>query len=233
MSLFVLLPLVIVAGSIVGWYLAVVAARVPTGRTPSRTTLDGNWWRSVVLANVVVWVLFAFRFRDDLFAALPAYLYFGAVLVLQSVIDIRVRRLPRQNTFIGIALGGLALIIAALVVGEPERVWMSGLGAIIALAIIGGVYTVSNVVYGADVAFGFGDVLLAPLLGLFLGWLNPGIVAPGLFFGFVLGSLAAGTTIVLRGEDSKSQLPFGPFLASGAVAGIFVGQPFLDALTGF
>jgi len=109
---------------------------------------------------------------------------------------------------------------------------MAGLGALIALALIGGVYAVSNVVYGDDVAFGFGDVLLAPLLGLYLGWLNPGIVAPGLFFGFILGSIAAAITIVTQHGDSSGQLPFGPFLALGAVAAVFVGQPFIDLLGG-
>ena len=34
-------------------------------------------------------------------------------------------------------------------------------------------------------ALGEGDVRLAPLLGMYLGWLNPGIVLPALLFGFV------------------------------------------------
>ncbi len=38
---------------------------------------------------------------------------------------------------------------------------------------------------------GDGDVRLAPLLGMYLGWLNPGIVLPGLFFGFVAGAWSA------------------------------------------
>jgi len=232
MSLFVLMSLMIVVGAVVGRFLAVVVERETVGSVTSTAANGGPRARAVVLANTSVWVLFALRFHDDLLTALPAYLFFGAVLVVQSTIDIRVHRLPRQNTFVGIGLGGLALVVAAIVVDEPRRIWMSGLGALIALAIIGGVYAVSNVVYGDDVAFGFGDVLLSPLLGLFLGWLNPGIVAPGLFFGFILGSLSAAAAILLRREDPRAQLPFGPFLAAGAVAAIFVGQPLLDLLGG-
>lgn len=228
MSSFLLIPLVAVSGAVVGWYLTTVVGRF--SGSAGRPAPAGAGDAAIVIANVAVWVTFALRFRDELVAALPAYLFFGSILVTQSSIDVRVRRLPRQNTFIGIALGGASLVIAAVVVDEPRRIWMAGLGAVIALAIIGGVYVASNAIYGNDVAFGFGDVLLSPLLGLYLGWLNPGLVAPGLFFGFILGSLAAAVTIVARRGDSTGQLPFGPFLALGAVAAVFLGQPFVDFL---
>lgn len=232
MSVYLLIPLVIVGATVVGWYLTVVVDRSADDGARAEAAPFGSGPLEIVIANVAAWVVFAVRFHDDLFAALPAYLFFGSLLVTQSAIDIRVRRLPRQNTFVGIVLGGASLVVAALVVDEPRRIWMAGLGAVIALALIGGVYAISNVVYGDDVAFGFGDVLLSPLLGLYLGWLNPGIVAPGLFFGFILGSIAAGITILTRRGDTSGQLPFGPFLALGAVAAVFVGQPFLDLLGG-
>ena len=187
----------------------------------------------IELLNVAIWIVFALRFVDDAtiensIAVLPAFLVFGSVLVVQSWIDIREQRLPRAITFTGMVLGGIGLIVAALVVGEPERIWMSLLGAGIALAIIGGIYVASNAYYGQDVAFGFGDVILAPFLGLFLGWLNPGIVPPGLFFGFILGTLGAVPAMIGGKASAKTQLPFGPFLALGAVVAVFVGQHFVD-----
>ncbi len=192
---------------------------------------------AIEVANVVVWVLLTLRFADDpdiprSIAVLPAFLIWGSVLVVQSWIDIREQRLPREITFTGIALGGTALTVAAFVVGQPERIWMSIAGAAIALAIIGGIYLASNAYYGQDVAFGFGDVILAPLLGMFLGWLNPGIVAPGLFFGFVLGSLGAIPALLGGRATAKTQLPFGPFLAMGAIVAVFVGQHFVDLVLG-
>jgi leader peptidase (prepilin peptidase)/N-methyltransferase len=186
----------------------------------------------IELANVTIWVLFTLRFYDDMIEVLPAFLIFGSVLVAQSWIDIKEQRLPREITFTGIVLGGIALAIAALVIGEPERIWMAALGAMIALAIIGGIYLGSNAHYGKDVAFGFGDVILAPLLGMYLGWLNPGIVAPGLFFGFVLGTLGAIPAMLTKRADAKTQVPFGPFLAMGAVVAVFVGQHFVDLVLG-
>jgi leader peptidase (prepilin peptidase)/N-methyltransferase len=105
---------------------------------------------------------------------------------------------------------------------------MAALGAAIALAIIGGIYLAANWRYGKDVAFGFGDVILAPFLGMYLGWINPGIVAPGLFFGFILGTLGAIPAMVVKKADRQTALPFGPFLAAGAVVAVFVGQHFVD-----
>ena len=182
----------------------------------------------IEVATASVFTLFALRFGADRPAVVPAFCIFGATLVAQSWIDLRIQRLPREITFWGAGLGFVALSIAAVVEDEPERIWMSLLGAAIALAIIGGIYLGANWRYGKDVAFGFGDVVLAPLLGLFLGWLNPGIVAPGIFFGFVLGTLAAIPGLVTKKATGQTALPFGPFLAAGAVVAVFVGQHFVD-----
>jgi len=187
----------------------------------------------IELANVTVWLLFLWKFHtDDRIEVLPAFLIFGSVLVAQTWIDIREQRLPREITYTGLLLGGVALAVAAILLDEPERIWMAALGAAIALVLIGGIYLGSNAYYGKDVAFGFGDVILAPLLGLFLGWLNPGIVAPGLFFGFVLGTLGAIPALLAKKATAKTQLPFGPFLALGAVVAVFVGQHFVDFVLG-
>jgi leader peptidase (prepilin peptidase)/N-methyltransferase len=182
----------------------------------------------IELANVAVSVAFAVKFGDDRLAALPAFLVFGSTLVTLSWVDVREKRLPREITRVGASVGGVALAIAAVVLDEPERIGMALLGAGIALALIGAVYLASNAYYGKGVAFGFGDVILAPFLGLFLGWLNPGIVAPGLFFGFVLGAMGAVPAIVSGKASGDTQIPFGPFLALGAVVAVFAGQPFVD-----
>lgn len=182
----------------------------------------------IELATAAIFTVFALKFNDDLVSALPAFCIFGATLVAQSWIDLRLQRLPREITFWGAGLGGIALAVSAIIIDEPKRIWMAALGAAIALAIIGGIYLAANWRYGKDVAFGFGDVILAPLLGLFLGWINPGIVAPGLFFGFILGTFAAVPAMLAKKADRQTALPFGPFLAAGAVVAVFVGQHFVD-----
>ena len=94
----------------------------------------------IELANVAIWVVFALKFHgDDLLEVLPAFLIFGSVLVAQTWIDIREQRLPREITFVGLVLGGAALVVGALLIEEPERIWMAVLGAAIVLALIGGI----------------------------------------------------------------------------------------------
>ena len=75
---------------------------------------------------------------------------------------------------------------------------------------------------------GDGDVRLSPLLGAYLGWLNPGFVGVGLFFGFFAGA-AVGVAMMASGRAGrKTAVPFGPFLALGTVVAVFVGQRTVD-----
>jgi leader peptidase (prepilin peptidase)/N-methyltransferase len=79
---------------------------------------------------------------------------------------------------------------------------------------------------------GMGDVKLALLLGLYLGWLSLGHVLLGLFLGFLLGSVVGIGLLVTGVRGRKDHLPFAPFLAAGAVLAVLVGQPLLDLYLG-
>jgi leader peptidase (prepilin peptidase)/N-methyltransferase len=74
---------------------------------------------------------------------------------------------------------------------------------------------------------GFGDVRLAFVLGLFLGWLGYSHVVLGLFAGFLLGSVAGIVLVVGRRRSRKDAIPFGPFLAAGALLAVLAGTPVL------
>jgi leader peptidase (prepilin peptidase)/N-methyltransferase len=178
------------------------------------------------LATATLFVIFALKFRDD--AVLPAFCILAATLVVQSWIDLNTQTLPRPITLWGTGLGAIALAVAALVNGEPERIWMAALGAFIALALIGGIYWGSSLYYGSPQGMGWGDVVLSPLLGMYLGYLNPGIVAPGMFFGFILGAVAGIGAMIAGKAGKQTALPFGPFLALGTVIAVFIGQHFVD-----
>ena len=178
------------------------------------------------LSTAAVFVAFALKFGDD--AVLPAFCILGATLVVQSWIDLETHRLPRKITMWGGGLGAIALTVAAIIDDEPERIWMAGLGAVIAVTIIGAIYQGSKMYYGSAMGFGWGDVVLSPLLGMYLGWLNPGIVAPGLFFGFVIGAVVGIAAMAVTKGDRQMAVPFGPSLALGTVMAVFFGQPFVD-----
>lgn len=156
----------------------------------------------------------------------PAFCVWMAGLVALTWIDLRTKRLPREITYTTAAIGGPLLVIAALVEDEPKRIWMTLLGAAIALAIMALIYWASRG------GMGDGDVRLAPLLGGYLGFLNPGFAPVGLFFGFVLGAVVGLGLMAVKRAGRRTALPFGPFLAAGAVLAVFAGQWYVDLVLG-
>jgi leader peptidase (prepilin peptidase)/N-methyltransferase len=254
MNFSLLIVVMVVAGLVIGSFLTVVVDRVPNGGSvvapPSRCGSCGLRLGPLDLVPVLSWVvlrgkcrqcrapigiepivvelttaalfvLMAIRF-DDTRAAIPAYCILMAVLVAQTWIDLHTQRLPREITYTGIVLGLISLAVAAIVIDEPERIWMMVLGAAIALVAMWLIYIISKG------GMGDGDVRLAPLLGLYLGWINPGIVLPGLFFGFIAGAVVGVAMMALDRAGRRTAVPFGPFLALGTVVAIFVGQHFVD-----
>jgi leader peptidase (prepilin peptidase) / N-methyltransferase len=67
-------------------------------------------------------------------------------------------------------------------------------------------------------------VKLAFVLGLSLGWLGWGELLLGLFLGFVYGAIIGIVLIAARLRKRNEALPFGPFLAAGALTAVLVGD---------
>jgi leader peptidase (prepilin peptidase)/N-methyltransferase len=155
---------------------------------------------------------------------LPAFCVLMAGLVALTWIDLYAKRLPREITYSTAAIMVPLLCVAALVADAPRRMWMMALGAAIALALMGAIY------FASRGGMGDGDVRLAPLLGLALGYHNPGLAAVGLFFGFLVGAVVGLVAMAVTGGGRKMAIPFGPFLAVGTVVALFVGQRYIDLI---
>lgn len=176
----------------------------------------------VEIATATLFGLLAVHFGLDW--ALPAYCVLAAGLVALSWIDLHTKRLPRSIIYVTAALGIPLLCVAALAHHEPRRILTMLIGAAIALALMGFIYVASRG------GMGDGDVRLAPLLGAFLGWLNPGLAPVGLFFGFFAGSVVGVVLLAIGAAGRKTAVPFGPFLALGAMVAVFYGQECIDLL---
>lgn len=171
--------------------------------------------------------------RYPLVEALTAALCIGAVLVHGSasaialnvtlillivpaaLIDLEHRIIPNSITALGAVLA-LALGLALDPAGEPERL-IAGAGA-------GGFLLLAALAYPGGM--GMGDVKLAGMMGLFLG----AAVAPALLVALVAG-VALGIVVIYRkGAQAgrKTAVPFGPFLALGALTAAFVGHQLVD-----
>lgn len=173
--------------------------------------------------EITTGALFALAFAKfglSLEAAL--YAAFFWVLVVLTVIDLEHRLLPNRIVYPSFIVGVAGLAVAALVDDAPERLTDLAWGALI----FGGFFFIIGFIYPAGM--GGGDIKLAFVLGLFLGYLGgPGIVLVGMFLSFLLGG-GWGIVTLLRGGTRKQQLPFGPFLVAGTVVAVALGQPILN-----
>jgi leader peptidase (prepilin peptidase) / N-methyltransferase len=174
----------------------------------------------VELATAVLFALAALRFGFDW--ALPGYLWFFAALLAVSVIDLERFLVPNRIVYPSLVASLVLLGAAALLEHDLGALGRALLGAVLAS---GGLFVLA-LLYPRGM--GMGDVKLALLLGLYLGWLSLGHVPLGLFLGFLLGSIVGLGLLVTGVRGRKDPLPFAPFLAAGAVVAVLVGQPLLD-----
>ena len=150
--------------------------------------------------------------------ALVAFLYLAAISVALSAIDIDVHKLPNRIVLPSYAVGGVLLAAAALVTGDPVALARAAAGAGILVAF----YLVLALIRPGGM--GMGDVKLAGVLGLYLGFLGWGQLVVGTMGAFVLGGLFGIAVLVARRGRRGTGIPFGPWMFAGAWVGIFAGE---------
>ena len=235
------------AGLIFGSFLTVVVHRVPRGESlvapRSRCPSCGRQLRAVDNVPVVSWILLggrchfcrakisvvypllelatgavfvgvAFRFDDPWVAVLMAP--FSALLVAISVIDIRTKKIPNRIVYPALLLSAGYLVVARVADADVDLV-RSVLGF---LVLGGGFFLVAFVV---PKGMGMGDVKLAALIGLVLGSQGLALVGVAAGAGILLGGVGAVVALV-GGASRKQAIPFGPFLAGGALVAVFLGS---------
>ncbi|MER7567974.1 A24 family peptidase [Streptomyces sp. NPDC097941] len=148
---------------------------------------------------------------------IAVWLLLAPVGVLLAVIDLRVRRLPDPLT-LPLAAVALALLGAVSLVPEHTGTWPNALYG--ALALGAGYWVLWRINPGG---MGFGDVKLALGAGAVLGWYGWDTVLLGTFAGFLLGALYGGVLVLAGRAGRKTAIPFGPFLITGAYAGLLIG----------
>jgi leader peptidase (prepilin peptidase)/N-methyltransferase len=207
-------------GRQLAWYdnLPVVSYVALRGRCRSCGERIGFRYLAVELVTGLLVAACFLRFGPSAEAFLASF--FCAVLVALSAIDLERRILPDR-----IVLPSFAVVLAARLALEPDHAveWVAGsLGASLFLFL-------ALLAYPAGM--GMGDVKLALLLGAMLGQ----TVAVGLLVGCVAALVPAVVLLARHGMKARKMgIPFGPFLAFGAVVALFWGERLLDAyLAGF
>ena len=157
--------------------------------------------------------------------ALPAFLVLFAGLLALSVIDIERLILPKAIVWpLSVAVAAL-LVMAAAATGE----WHDLLeGAVCAAAWFVVFYAMFAV---SPRLLGFGDVRLAPVLGLALGWLGWRYVLLGFFAANLIGAVIGIALIASHRMSRRQQIPYGVFLAAGCAVAVFAGPELLRPFT--
>jgi leader peptidase (prepilin peptidase)/N-methyltransferase len=146
---------------------------------------------------------------------------FTCLLIVCSVIDLRFMIIPDVISLPMIAL------TPAVVFLHPDLDWMSALIGVVAGG--GSLYAIAWLYWliRREVGMGMGDVKLLAGIG---GWLGYQAIIPTIFYGSLLGAVTGlGIMVVTRRLTLRSAIPFGPFLAAGAIIQLIIG-PYLQDL---
>jgi leader peptidase (prepilin peptidase)/N-methyltransferase len=173
---------------------------------------------SVVFAGAVWWLLHT---STPNFGVIPlgvAVLYFAAVGIALSLIDLDTHTLPNKLVLPSYFVIAALLTTTAALTGN----WTALLGAGIGMADLFAFYFILAFMYPAGM--GFGDVKLAGVVGLLLGWFGIPALIVGAFAAFLLGALFSIVLFAINRKKEKPKgIPFGPWMIVGAWVGILFG----------
>ncbi len=155
--------------------------------------------------------------------SLPLFAAFllTAALIVVSFIDLEHKMIPNVITLPGIPLFA---VLGIAIMG------VSFFDALLGMILGGGILYLIAVVYELLTkreGMGGGDIKLLAMLGAFFGWQSLLFI---LLFSSLLGSFVGIAVMVIRKEDTKYAVPFGPFLSAAAVAYLFWGGDFARLL---
>ena len=218
-------------GLVVGWFLDPVITRVPLRQPvlgPAAADEPPPPAGRRVAVTVICGALFggmAARFDDSW--ALPAYLVLSAALVALAFIDLEHYILPNRIVY---PLAGVMIVLLAFASLADDDLDAMG-RALMAALVSFGIFFILHLV--SPRSMGFGDVKLSFTLGLALGWIGWGEVVVGLFLGFLYGAVIGIILIVTKVRSRNQAVPFGPFLAAGALTAILVGGSIISWYRGY
>lgn len=164
-----------------------------------------------LFTGLVFWLVYS---QTGLTPQLINYLLLSSILVVVTFIDLEHYLIPNKVLAVGALLQlAVNLFTQQISLFDAFVGCLTGGGLLLLIAV------------ASKGGMGGGDVKLAAMLGLFLGWQK---VLLAFFIAAILGAVAGLILMALKGKGRKDALPFGPFLAMGAMVTLLWGQQLLD-----
>jgi leader peptidase (prepilin peptidase)/N-methyltransferase len=241
--------LVALLGLMIGSFLNVCIYRLPRGLSPVRPrsgcTKCGHvlsWYENVPIVSYLVlrgrcrkcgsWISPMYPIIEAITGAmflagyllygpsplLAVRLLFGCAMIVLFVVDLQHHILPNVITLPGIIIGFLCSVL----VGPG---WQASL---IGIAAGGGtLWAIAEIYYRVrhEEGLGMGDVKMLGMVGAFLGWK---LVLLTLVLASFSGTVVGLGVLLLKRESMKYALPFGTFLAVGALIAAVAGDPIIS-----
>lgn len=176
----------------------------------------------VELGNALSWAALAAWLGWS--PVLPLMLFFASVMIALAVIDFDTMRLPDVLTIPAAAITFLYLLVLSLTGHQYVQPFYSALWG----GLIYTMFFLALWLLTGGRGLGFGDVKLAPTLGMMVGFFFLPSVFVGILGAFIVGGLPAGIIMALGKLKKGVKIPFGPMLIVGAWVGILWGLPIVQ-----
>lgn len=180
-----------------------------------------SWeYPAVEIATAILFLISYFLFLNH-FLFLIFLLIISCFLIIIFVYDLKYYIIPDKIIYPAIAITFLYRLYEIIFnfqfsISNFQTI-LSGLGAAMFFTLI---VFMSNGRW-----MGVGDIKLAFLMGLLLGWPN---ILVALFFAFMAGALVGLAMIAAKKKTMKSEVPFGPFLVAGVFIALFFGNAIIN-----
>jgi leader peptidase (prepilin peptidase)/N-methyltransferase len=197
---------------VLSWFLL-------SGRCADCRTSISVRYPFVELLTAVLFVVVALSLQhQNQLPALPAVLYFTAMGIALSMIDLDVGRLPNAIVCPSYPVVAVLLALGAFMAQDPVALLRAGIGAV---ALFSAYFALA---YLYPAGMGFGDVKLAGIVGGVLAFISYPVLAVGAFAAFALGCVVGVGRIISQRAGAGSSIAFGPFMIAGALLSLFVGS---------
>jgi leader peptidase (prepilin peptidase)/N-methyltransferase len=175
-------------------------------------------WRYPLVEGLTAGLFLVLYWHFGLTLTLVKYLFLAALLVAISFIDLEHFIIPNSLVLTGVIFG----VGMGFFVGDVNL-----MAVLMGVAICSGFLLLVNLISRGGM--GLGDVKLAVVTGLFLGW---PLAAVGLLIGICIGGLLGIVLLVTGIKGRKDPVPFGPFIALGVMIALLWGSQILYVMLG-